>query len=70
MLNKWIRVRIILVGIGLGIFFLAVLARIVDLKFIQGPFSGGDGRTRASEELPRLADSRHHHGPQPYRVGY
>ena len=37
MLNKWIRVRIILVGIGLGIFFLAVMARIVDLKFIKGP---------------------------------
>jgi len=37
MLNKWIRVRIILVGIGLGIFFLAIMARIVDLKFIKGP---------------------------------
>jgi cell division protein FtsI (penicillin-binding protein 3) len=37
MLNKWVRVRIILVGMGLGIFFLAVFARIVDLKFIKGP---------------------------------
>ena len=37
MLNKWIRVRIILVGLGLGIFFLAVMVRIVDLKFIKGP---------------------------------
>ncbi len=37
MLNKWVRVRIIIVGLGLGFFFLAVLARIVDLKFIKGP---------------------------------
>jgi cell division protein FtsI (penicillin-binding protein 3) len=37
MLNKWVRIRIILVGLGLGIFFLIVLARIVDLKFIKGP---------------------------------
>jgi cell division protein FtsI (penicillin-binding protein 3) len=36
MLNKWVRVRIILVGIGLGIFFLVVLGRIIDLKFIKG----------------------------------
>ena len=37
MLNKWVRVRIIIVGLGLGIFFLVVLARIIDLKFIKGP---------------------------------
>ncbi|AEB08489.1 penicillin-binding protein [Desulfobacca acetoxidans] len=37
MLGKWIRVRIILVGLGLGIFFLAVFCRIVELKFIRGP---------------------------------
>ena len=37
MLNKWVRVRIIIVGLGLGFLFLAVLARTIDLKFIQGP---------------------------------
>jgi cell division protein FtsI (penicillin-binding protein 3) len=37
MLNKWVRVRIILVGLGLGILFLTVLVRIIDLKFIKGP---------------------------------
>jgi cell division protein FtsI (penicillin-binding protein 3) len=37
MLTKWVRVRIIIVGLGLGFFFLAVLARIIDLKFIKGP---------------------------------
>lgn len=37
MLNKWIRVRIILVGLGLGIVFLAIMVRIIDLKFIKGP---------------------------------
>jgi cell division protein FtsI (penicillin-binding protein 3) len=37
MLNKWVRLRIILVGLGLGIVFLVVLARIIDLKFIKGP---------------------------------
>jgi cell division protein FtsI (penicillin-binding protein 3) len=37
MLTKWIRVRIILVGLGLGIFFLAIVVRIIDLKFIKGP---------------------------------
>ncbi|MBM4286538.1 MAG: PASTA domain-containing protein [Deltaproteobacteria bacterium] len=37
MLNKWVRVRIILVGLGLAVFFLAILGRIVDLKFIKGP---------------------------------
>lgn len=36
MLTKWIRVRIILVAAGLGIFFLAIVVRLVDLKFIQG----------------------------------
>ena len=36
MLNKWVRVRIILVGLGLAICFLTVLARIIDLKFIKG----------------------------------
>ena len=37
MLNKWVRVRIIIVGLGLGFFCLAILARIIDLKFIKGP---------------------------------
>jgi len=37
MLTKWIRVRIVLVAAGLGIFFLAIVVRLVDLKFIQGP---------------------------------
>lgn len=37
MLSKWVRLRIILVGLGLGLFFLVVLARIIDLKFIKGP---------------------------------
>ena len=27
MLNKWVRVRIIIVGLGLGFFCLAILAR-------------------------------------------
>lgn len=37
MLGKWVKVRIITVGLGLGLFFLVVLIRLVELKFIQGP---------------------------------
>lgn len=37
MLGKWVRVRIIIVGLGLGLFFVAVFLRLLDLKFIQGP---------------------------------
>ncbi len=37
MLTKWIRVRIMVVAAGLGIFFLAIVVRLVDLKFVQGP---------------------------------
>ncbi len=36
MLTKWIRVRILLVGAFLGVFFLAIVVRLIDLKFVQG----------------------------------
>lgn len=35
--GKWVRIRIYAVGLGLGLFFLAIFFRLVDLKFVQGP---------------------------------
>jgi cell division protein FtsI (penicillin-binding protein 3) len=54
MLTKWIRVRIILVACGLGIFFLAIVVRLIDLKFIQGPTLREKAQREYQKDFPVL----------------
>lgn len=54
MLTKWIRVRIFLVAAGLGIFFLAVVVRLIDLKFVQGPALRERAQREYQKDFPVL----------------
>ncbi|MGQ9921526.1 MAG: penicillin-binding protein [Desulfobacca sp.] len=54
MLTKWIRVRIIVVAACLGISFLAVVVRLIDLKFIQGPMLKEKALREYQKDFPIL----------------
>ncbi len=54
MLTKWVRVRIILVAAGLGFCFLAIVVRLIDLKFVQGPMLQEKALREYQKDFPIL----------------